>query len=544
MSVAGDGKDADEPGGQPASSRARHRVAPTTSTATPVLPQPFTPDKPTIPAIPHPRRPDGPTAVAWAAVPEAPAPLPVFTPKPSDRALPEPFTPARPTIPDVPHQRRPDGPTAVATAAIPAVPVPGPDEPDPDTVDTLAGEARADAAELLDPADDRTFEFIVTLPGVTNDPELAEPSPVAGLSSAAEPELVAKPQFKPKPVAAPEPVAAPQPEPVAAREAEAKSELVAAPQPELVAEPQPAPEAKSEPELVAEVEAEPIETVEGELLPVGVLPADDSPTLADYEPPALAIVAEVDPDDAADYRGSRRRTTPWRRFPVGAVAVAVLILLITAGVAIQVLRRDSSGGGHDNGLSSHVPGVSVPPAPTPQAGNAGPSPEGSPSASASPSASRTRSASPSASRAPSASAAPGSASASPPPVPAPTSGRLMGKQSGKCVEYRTQRSSTTVLLNTCDPRGTNQHWRAQGDLNTGATLLTDAGKCLDVQNAGTGNGNAVWAFDCNGSGAQKWIRHANNTWENPNSRRCLDASGTSLIIWDCRGTDNQIWSLG
>ncbi|MFG2037816.1 ricin-type beta-trefoil lectin domain protein [Dactylosporangium sp. NPDC048998] len=431
MSVAGDGKDASESGGLPhgASSRARHRVPPTAS-------------------------------------------VPV---------LPEPFTPAKPTIPAIPHQRRPDGPTAVATASIPAV---------------LA----ADPDAFIEAPETEHLEFIVSLPGVTNDPDLAPSSD----ATAASPDAA-------------------EPEP----------------------EPEPEPEEPEEPEEV--------ETVEGELLPAHTVPADDSPTLADYEPPALAIVTEEDPEDADDYRGSRRRVAPWRRYPVGAVAVAVLILLITGAVVFQWASGGDSGGSRNNGLPPRVPGVSMPGAPEPAVGAADPSAEEPPSAATTPapSSSRSRAGSPAASHSASAppESVPASSSPAPPPIVQPTSGRMVGKQSQKCIEFRSSQRNAVVLDN-CEFRAGNQRWRVQGDLNTGAFLVAENGLCLDVQNAGTGNGNAVWVFSCNGTPAQKWVRHENNTWENTNSHRCLDAAnagtgvGTPLIIWDCKGSDNQIWTLG
>ncbi|MFD0582915.1 ricin-type beta-trefoil lectin domain protein [Dactylosporangium darangshiense] len=280
--------------------------------------------------------------------------------------------------------------------------------------------------------------------------------------------------------------------------------------------------------------------------------ADDSPTVADVAP-AFAIVAEEDPEDAEDYRGTRRRTGRWRRLPVGALAVAVLILLITGAVAIPILRSGNSGGSHDNGLPGRVPGVDVSGLPEPAVAGA-PSADDSASDGSSPtaSASRTRSASAAASRGSSPSAAATSASAAPkpPPPPAqPASGRLHGEQSGLCIEFRTTRNSVILILDNCDAQASNQHFRVQGDLSTGAALLTDGGWCVDVQNAGTGNGNAVWVYKCNNTPAQRWIRHPNNTWENPVSHRCLDAAnggtapGTPLIIWDCKATDNQIWTM-
>ncbi|MEV5174311.1 carbohydrate-binding domain-containing protein [Streptomyces flaveolus] len=69
-------------------------------------------------------------------------------------------------------------------------------------------------------------------------------------------------------------------------------------------------------------------------------------------------------------------------------------------------------------------------------------------------------------------------------------------------------------------------------------------------NAGTGNGTVVQLYTCNGTAAQKWSYDpAGRTLRNPQSGRCLDATGpssadgTRLQIWDCAYTDNQQWNL-
>jgi hypothetical protein len=270
--------------------------------------------------------------------------------------------------------------------------------------------------------------------------------------------------------------------------------------------------------------------------------------VADYVP-AFAVVTESDSEDGEDYRGTRRRTAPWRRYPVGAVAVAVIILLVTAAVVFQLAGGDDSGGSRNDGLPPNVPGVNVPGGPVP-AGVASPSAEGSPSASAaapSPSATRGRTGSATTTPGPSDTPSTPSARASVSPTP-PASVRLVGKQSGKCIEYRAEKQYAVVLDN-CDPRAGNQQFRLQGDRATGAQLVADNGMCLHVANAAAGT--AVQVAGCNGNPNQQWIRNADNTWQNKGTRRCLDAAywgtnvGTPLIIWDCRSTnnDNQIWTL-
>ncbi|WP_432834283.1 ricin-type beta-trefoil lectin domain protein [Dactylosporangium sp. CA-092794] len=434
--------------------------------------------------------------------------------------LPEPFTPAKPTIPQIPRQRRPDGPTAVATAAIPAAGTgtvleddDDPDAPDPATVGTLGGAARADLAET---AEMQNLEFIVTLPGtdVTNDPDVA-------------------------------PAAEPEPEAVSDAAAE-----------------EPAPPA-ADPAQTAEMEV-----VDGELMPAGpTVPADDSPTVADYPAPALAIVAEDDDEDGA-YRGSRRKGAPWRRYPMGAVAVAVLILLVTGAVSFQLVNSGGSGGGRDNALPASVPGVNLSDMPEPVGGAAAdPSPEeewtpgvtvanpggprSHPASALPPSASTSLAASADVPGAPTPTSV--ATTAAPPPPGQPVTTAHFSLYSfqpryKKCLEYRSGQGNQTVIDN-CDTN-TNQVWKIHGDATKGATITADNGYCLDVQNAGTGNGNAVWIFPCNNSVAQTFVRRSDGRWQNPHAGRCLTAAnngtgaGTQIVIWDCSNNlISQLWSV-
>ena len=271
---------------------------------------------------------------------------------------------------------------------------------------------------------------------------------------------------------------------------------------------------------------------------------DDSPTVADYVPPAFAIVTD-DPvdEDGPDYRGSRRRAAPWRRYPVGAVAVAVLILLVTAAVVLQLVRNtDDNPVPAAADASPRFPGVGGLPELT--RGATSQSSSGAAS-SASPTPSRSKSSVPAAPP-PSASASPSKSPSSAAPPPPLLTGQFRGTGSAKCLEYRSGENNRAVIDN-CDPRASgrsNQRWTVQVD----GTLRAD-GACLDVQNAGLGNGNAVQLYACNGTPAQKWTLRPDGTVLNPRSGRCLDVAnggtgaGNPVIIWDCSGAPNQKWTV-
>ena len=67
--------------------------------------------------------------------------------------------------------------------------------------------------------------------------------------------------------------------------------------------------------------------------------------------------------------------------------------------------------------------------------------------------------------------------------------------------------------------------------------------------ARTANGAQLQLWDCNGTGAQVWQARGDGTLLNPNSNKCLDATGfgtddgTRLQIWSCHGGSNQVWRL-
>jgi hypothetical protein len=497
MSVVEDGNEQEQPGETPqradrADRAARHRVPPTASATAkvPVLPEPFNPAKPTFPAgaaIPRQRR-GGPTAIATASIPLVPVtddePDTFFIGEPDadvvDLAPDEDLAPSDGDLPsadgDLPSSDDPAGVTSVFAG---------------DGASVFAGDAGSGFAG----------------DGASGD--VADPATVGTLAGE-----------------------------VRASSAESPFDASAAGGPAVTVE----SPALVDPAVFAAA-ADPVtEVTAPDPQPVGVAPvvmmADDSPTVADYVPPAFAIVADEVEEDGPDYRGARRRAAPWRRYPIGAVAVAVLILLVTAAVVLQLVRTTD-----DNPVPAAADASPRYPGSLPELTRAAESPSTAPS-SASPSPSRSKTSAPAVPPA-SAPASPSKSAttAAPPPL---LTGQLRGTGSTKCLEYRSGENNRTVIDN-CDPRGsgrTNQRWTFQSD----GTVRAD-GACLDVQNAGTGNGNAVQVYACNGTPAQKWTLRADGTIVNPRSGRCLDVAnggtgaGNPVIIWDCSGAPNQKWTV-
>ncbi|MFD2348259.1 ricin-type beta-trefoil lectin domain protein [Nonomuraea ferruginea] len=73
-------------------------------------------------------------------------------------------------------------------------------------------------------------------------------------------------------------------------------------------------------------------------------------------------------------------------------------------------------------------------------------------------------------------------------------------------------------------------------------------KCLDVNNNGTADGTSVIIWDCNGQNNQKWRFNTDGSITALGANKCLDvpgnatANGVYLQIWTCSGAANQRWT--
>ncbi|MGW4945036.1 PQQ-dependent sugar dehydrogenase [Actinoplanes sp. NPDC004185] len=115
---------------------------------------------------------------------------------------------------------------------------------------------------------------------------------------------------------------------------------------------------------------------------------------------------------------------------------------------------------------------------------------------------------------------------------------------GKCVDVNGAGTAdgTKIQLWSCNG-GANQQWTRTG------TTLRALGKCMGVAGGATADGSLVQLSTCTGTGGQNWTAGANGSLVNAGSGKCLDANGgssadgTQLIIWTCHGGTNQRWTL-
>ncbi|MFG2169720.1 endo-1,4-beta-xylanase [Micromonospora chersina] len=135
----------------------------------------------------------------------------------------------------------------------------------------------------------------------------------------------------------------------------------------------------------------------------------------------------------------------------------------------------------------------------------------------------------------------GTASPSPTVTPGGAK-RIVGAQSGRCVDVpnASRNSGTRVQLYDCNGQ-INQAWT----LTSSRQLTVYGSMCLDA--AGSGNASAVQIYSCNGQANQQWNVNSNGTITGVQSGRCLDVWGTGngqqIQIYDCNGQANQRFSL-
>ncbi|WP_229068145.1 family 16 glycoside hydrolase [Actinoplanes sp. DH11] len=124
----------------------------------------------------------------------------------------------------------------------------------------------------------------------------------------------------------------------------------------------------------------------------------------------------------------------------------------------------------------------------------------------------------------------------------PRTGTISGL-AGKCVDVDNAGTAdkTKIQLYTCN-NSSAQSWTRVGD------TLRALGKCLDIDNAGTANGTKVQLYTCNGSAAQVWQQQPNGSLLNPQSGKVLDvaggasANGTQIQIWEWSDVAQQRWT--
>ncbi|GAA1805405.1 ricin-type beta-trefoil lectin domain protein [Luedemannella flava] len=137
----------------------------------------------------------------------------------------------------------------------------------------------------------------------------------------------------------------------------------------------------------------------------------------------------------------------------------------------------------------------------------------------------------------------GGGTITPPTTSAPSTFRLRGEASGRCLDVNNggTANGTQALIWDC-------HTNANQQFSQNGAELRVLGKCLDIPTSAAA-GTRVQIWDCNGGTNQHWTLNSNGSISSvrfPNL--CLDvnnaatANGTAVIVWTCHGAANQRWA--
>jgi poly(3-hydroxybutyrate) depolymerase len=124
--------------------------------------------------------------------------------------------------------------------------------------------------------------------------------------------------------------------------------------------------------------------------------------------------------------------------------------------------------------------------------------------------------------------------------PAPTTFRLRGEASGRCLDVNGAGTANGTLMITWDC-----HTNANQQFTLSGQTLRVTGKCLD-QPGNAASGSRVQIWDCNGGANQNWNAGTNGTITNVQTGLCLSSSGAAngaaVTVSTCNGGTNQRWA--
>ncbi|GAB2807702.1 RICIN domain-containing protein [Lentzea nigeriaca] len=123
--------------------------------------------------------------------------------------------------------------------------------------------------------------------------------------------------------------------------------------------------------------------------------------------------------------------------------------------------------------------------------------------------------------------------------PTPTTFRLRGEASGRCLDVNGASTANGTVMITWDC-----HSNANQQFTQNGQTLQVTGKCLEAPaNAGSGTQARIW--DCNGGANQNW-NVTNGTITNVQTGLCLTSSGNNngaaVTVSACQGGTNQRWA--
>ncbi|HEV2780879.1 MAG TPA: RICIN domain-containing protein [Actinophytocola sp.] len=136
---------------------------------------------------------------------------------------------------------------------------------------------------------------------------------------------------------------------------------------------------------------------------------------------------------------------------------------------------------------------------------------------------------------------------------------LIVKHSGKCLDVRGGPQAIhdgAVIEQWHCTTASNQNWTLR-DVGNGQIQLIaqNSGKCVQTVGGGTANSTGLEQMTCSSTAAQRWVRQSTAIvgeyrFVHVPSGRCLDIQRSELsdgglaLIFDCKGSPNQTWTVG
>jgi hypothetical protein len=131
------------------------------------------------------------------------------------------------------------------------------------------------------------------------------------------------------------------------------------------------------------------------------------------------------------------------------------------------------------------------------------------------------------------------------PAPAPAVHAIKG-YAGMCADDSGGSSAlrTKIVAWKCNTSDAAQSWSfSGGELKHGSRCMNDK--------ASGGSGSAIILWSCNGASGERWTRNSHGEYvlEAHGGTLCLDdpgystRNGTQLIVYTCKNSTNQHWSL-
>ena len=123
---------------------------------------------------------------------------------------------------------------------------------------------------------------------------------------------------------------------------------------------------------------------------------------------------------------------------------------------------------------------------------------------------------------------------------------VISNWNNKCIDvpYSNFSDGVALWMWNCNGSGAQKWTFVNG------TLQTSNNKCMDVAWGSTANGAVIQIVGCSGNPAQQFVLSAAGDLVNPQANKCVDIKdwngneGARLQIWDCAGTANQKWRRG